>query len=474
METEAIVVGAGPNGLAAALALARAGRRVRVVEAAETVGGGARSTELTLPGFVHDLCSAVHPLGISSPFFSTLPLERHGLRWIHPELPLAHPYDDGTAATLARGFDETGETLGREDARAWERLFRPFADSWHRLAPEVLGPLHLPRRPFLLARFSLQALRPATGLARSRFRGERARGLFAGLAAHSILPLERPPSSAIALVLGAAGHAAGWPSPEGGAGRLAEALAGLLREVGGTIETGHLVRSLAELPSARLVLLDLTPAQALRLEGIDWPERYRQRLRRYRYGPGVFKLDWALAEPIPWRAEACRRAGTVHLGGTLDEIAASERAAWEGRTPERPFVLLGQQSLADPTRAPAGRHTAWAYCHVPHGSAVDFTEAIESQVERFAPGFREVVLARHAMGPAELEARQPNCVGGDINGGAAILSQLFTRPVARLVPYATPDPRVFFCSSSTPPSGGVHGMCGFHAARAALRHRVRG
>ena len=470
MERDAVVVGAGPNGLAAAIALAQAGWSVEVFEARETVGGGARSAELTLPGFVHDVCSAIYPLTVGSPFLGSLPLDRFGLRWLQPPYPLAHPFDDGTAAVLARGFDETGESFGEhEDGRAWERLFQPVSRGWTALAPDLLGPLGWPRHPFRMARFGLVGMRGAAGLARGRFTGFRARGLFAGLAAHSFLPLERIPTAAFGVMLGATGHALGWPQPEGGAQRISDALAALLRELGGEIRTGRLVTSLSELPQARAYLFDLTPAQLLRLDGLRWPARYRRRLDRYRYGPGVFKMDWALSAPIPWRAAACRRAGTVHLGGTLEEIAAAERAAWNGRDPERPFVLVGQASLFDPTRAPAGRHTGWAYCHVPHGSTTDFSTAIEAQIERFAPGFRDVVLARHTRNPAQLEAYNPNCVGGDINGGAAVLSQLFTRPVARLVPYATPDPRAFLCSASTPPTGGVHGMCGYHAAGAVLR-----
>ncbi len=473
MERDAIIVGAGPNGLAAAITLAQAGWSVELFEAAATVGGGVRSAELTLPGFAHDVCSAIYPLAVGSPFLSRLPLERHGLRWIHPPYPLAHPFDDGTAAVLARGFQETGESLDHpEDARAWERLFRPFTEAWEELAPDLLAPFHWPRHPFKMAGFGLLGLRSAMSLVRGRFKGFRARALFAGIAAHSFLPMEQPPTAAAGLMLGVAGHAVGWPQPAGGAQRIPDAMAGLLREAGGTIVTGRLVRSVDELPRVRAYLFDLTPAQMLRLDGLRWPPRYRQRLGAYRYGPGVFKIDWALSGPIPWKAEACRQAGTVHVGGTIEEIAASERASWGGKEGDKPFVLVGQASLFDPSRAPAGSHTGWAYCHVPHGSTVDKTAVIESQIERFAPGFRDLILARHTRNTAQLEAYNPNLIGGDINGGAATLSQLFTRPIVRLDPYSTPDPRIFLCSSSTPPSGGVHGMCGYHGARSALRRRL--
>jgi phytoene dehydrogenase-like protein len=465
---DAVVVGAGPNGLAAAIEMACAGLSVRVLEAADTVGGGARSAELTLPGFVHDVCSAIHPLGIASPFFRSLPLADHGLEWVEPPAALAHPFDDGGAALLARSPDAAMPTLGEDDER-WRRLFAPLVRDPESLLDEILAPLHVPAHPLTLARFGLRALLPATTVARRSFRGARARGLFAGLAAHSMLPLERPASAAFGLMLGLLGHAVGWPFPRGGSQALSDALASYLRSLGGEIETGRRVESLAELGETRLVVLDVTPRGLLELAGDRLPDRYRRRLERYRYGPGVFKLDWALAGPIPWRADECSRAATVHLGATLEEIAASEAAPAQNRSAERPYVLLAQQSLFDPTRAPAGRHTAWAYCHVPNGSSVDMTEQVESQVERFAPGFRERILARSALGPADLERSNPNYVGGDINGGLADLRQLLTRPVARWSPYSTPLPGVFLCSASTPPGGGVHGMCGFHAARAALR-----
>ena len=465
---DAFVVGAGPNGLAAAIVLAQAGVSVEVLEAAETVGGGARSGELTLPGFVHDVCSAIHPLGMASPLFRTLPLAEHGLEWVEPPAALAHPFDDGTAVVLERSPDAAVTGLGEDDSR-WRRLFAPLARDAEPLLEDVLAPLHVPAHPLVLARFGARAALPATALAGLSFRGAKARGVFAGLAAHSMLPLERPPSAAFGLMLGLLAHSVGWPFPQGGSQRLSDALASHLRSLGGEIETGRRVESLGELAEAPLVLLDVTPRGLLALAGNRLPARYRRRLERYRFGPGVFKLDWALDGPIPWGAEECTRAGTVHLGATLEEIAASEAAPWRGEVAERPYVLLAQQSLFDPTRAPTGRHTAWAYCHVPNGSPVDMTERIENQVERFAPGFRERILARSALGPADLERHNENYVGGDINGGAATLSQLFTRPVARVSPYTTPLPGVFLCSASTPPGGGVHGMCGYHAARAALR-----
>jgi phytoene dehydrogenase-like protein len=465
---DAIVVGSGPNGLAAAITLARAGHSVLVCEAKETIGGGARSAELTLPGFVHDICSAIHPLGVASPFFRTLPLAAHGLTWINPPAALAHPFDDGTVALLEPSVEATGAQLG-QDAIAYRDLMAPLVAAWDHLAGALLSPLHWPRHPLALLRFSLAGLRSARGLAERRFAGARARGLFAGLAAHSFMPLERVPTAAFGLILGVLGHMVGWPFPQGGAQQIATALASYLRTLGGEIVTGMPVTSLDDLPPARAVLCDVTPRQLLQIAGDHLPSGYRGRLARYRYGPGAFKVDWALSGPIPWTAPACLRAATVHLGGTLAEIAASEAAAWYGRSPEKPFVLVAQQSVFDPTRAPAGHHVAWAYCHVPHGSTAEMSDPLERQVERFAPGFRERILARHIMSPAQLEAYNPNYIGGDINGGVQDLRQLFTRPVMRRVPYATPIPGLYFCSSSTPPGGGVHGLCGYFAARAALR-----
>jgi phytoene dehydrogenase-like protein len=464
---DAIVVGSGPNGLAAALTLAREGCSVLVLEAAGAFGGGLRSEELTLPGFLHDVCSAIHPLGAGSPFFRGLPLAEHGLEWIHPDLPLAHPLDDGTAAVAQRSLEATAARLA-SDGAAYRRLFEPLARGWEGLDADVLAPLHVPRHPFAMARFGLLALRSARGLAESRFAGEAARALFAGIAAHSILPLEQAGTAAAGLVLGTLAHSVGWPLPRGGSGRIAAAMVSLLRSLGGESVSGARVSSMDELPPARAVVLDVTPRQLLAIAGSRLPAAYRSALARYRYGPGVFKLDLALDGPIPWRARDCGRAGTVHVGGTLEEIAAGEAAVWRGEHPERPLVLVAQQSLFDATRAPAGKHTAWAYCHVPHGSAVDMTGRIEAQIERFAPGFRDLVLARSAQGPAELEGRNPNLVGGDIGGGVLDLRQLFARPVLSMVPYRTPARGLYLCSSSTPPGGGVHGMCGHHAARAAL------
>ena len=468
----AVVIGSGPNGLAAAITLAQAGLQVEVHEAAEELGGGLRSAELTLPGFVHDVCSSIHPLGLASPFFRTLELD---VDWVQPDLPAAHPLDDGSAVLLERSLAATAAGLGG-DGPAYERLARPLVDSWGQIERVVLGPLPFSPRALLRlgdqlgARGLAAALRavlgPARSLAEDHFADERTRGWFAGHAAHSMLPLERRPSAGFGLALTVLGHVVGWPFPRGGSQRLAEALAAKLRRLGGEIRTSSLVDSL---PAADVVLADVVPRELVRLAGGRLPERYARRLRSYRYGPGAFKLDWALAGPIPWRAPECRRAGTVHLGGSLEEISASEWGAWRGRSVEQPFVLLAQTSLFDRTRAPAGQHTAWAYCHVPHGSAEDMTERIEAQVERFAPGFREVVLDRHAMGPANLEAHNRNLVGGDLNAGAMDLGQLLFRPVRKLVPYRTPLEGVYLCSAATPPGGGVHGMCGYAAARIALK-----
>jgi phytoene dehydrogenase-like protein len=465
---DAVVVGSGPNGLAAAITLQQAGLSVLLLEAKDTIGGGLRTGELTLPGFLHDVCSAIHPLAAESPYFKTLPLQHFGLEYIYPPVAAAHPFDDGTAAALTKSVAATAGLL-EADGSAYTKLLEPLIKDWPGLAPTLLGPLRWPDNPLAMARFGLNALQPASLLANLRFSGEKARGLWAGMAAHAQLPLTHAASSAIGLVLLAMGHLHGWPLPKGGSQAIAQALADYFRSLGGKIETGFYVKNLAQLPTARTVLLDVTPRQLLQIAGHKLSSVYKWQLQRYQYGMGIFKIDWALAEPIPFKAEACRQAGTVHLGNTLAEITQSEQMTWEGKHPERPFVLLAQQSLFDATRAPAGKHAAWAYCHVPHGSETNMTEAIEKQVERFAPGFRDLILGRHVMNTAQMQAYNPNYIGGDINGGTINISQLFTRPALRLSPYKTSAKGLYICSASTPPGGGVHGMCGYHAARRALK-----
>ena len=465
---DAVVVGSGPNGLAAAIALARRGLSVLVVEGAPAVGGGARSAELTRPGFTHDVCSAVYPMALASPFLRSLPLADHGLEWVHPPFPFAHPLDGGRAAIFERSIDATAARLG-VDQKAYTRLMASRTADADKLFGDLLGPLSIPRHPFAAVRFGLPALRSGRGLAESRFQSEEARALIAGVAAHAVLPLEQRPGAAIVLMLMIAGHAVGWPIVRGGAQKFSDALASYFRSLGGEIVTGQTVKSVDELPPSRAVLFDVGPRQLVALAGHRLPDRYKRALGKFRYGPGVFKVDWALSAPIPWANPECRQAGTIHVGGTLDEVADAERAVFEGKHPERPFVLVAQQSQFDPSRAPAGQHTGWAYCHVPNGSGADCTAAIEAQVERFAPGFRDCIIARHTHGPAALERYNPNCVGGDITGGMVNLGQLFMRPVARWNPYTTPDRELFLCSASTPPGGGVHGMCGFFAAKAVLR-----
>ncbi|MBE7177643.1 MAG: NAD(P)/FAD-dependent oxidoreductase [Mucilaginibacter polytrichastri] len=464
---DAIVVGSGPNGLAAAITLQQTGKSVLLVEGKGQIGGGLRTAQLTLPGFHHDICSAIHPMAAGSPFFQTLPLENFGLKYVHPEIPCAHPFDDGSAAVLLRSAEETAQTLG-EDGDAYLRIIRPLITDWPLLAPDVLGPLHVPKHPLRLARFGLDALFPADLLAKS-FRTEKARGLWAGMAAHAIQPLGNLATSAVGLVLLTQAHLGGWPATLGGSQNLADALAGYFISLGGQIQTGFLVESLAQLPSAKTVLFDITPRQLLRIAGHRFSPLYKKQLERYRYGMGVFKIDWALDEAAPFTAEECRKAGTVHLGGTLREISDGEKASASGEYPEKPFVLYAQQSVFDPTRAPEGKQVAWAYCHVPHGSKNDMTETIERQVERFAPGFRERILARATMNTEQLEAYNSNYIGGDINGGVLDIAQLFTRPALRWSPYRTSAKGLYICSSSTPPGGGVHGMCGFYAAKKALR-----
>jgi phytoene dehydrogenase-like protein len=467
---DAIVVGAGPNGLTAAVTLARAGLSVAVYEGAQTVGGGARTEELTLPGFRHDPCSAVHPLGAGSPVLTRLGLERYGLTWVHPDLPLAHPFPDGSAAVLARSMAETARSLGG-DGNTYLRLLEPFRGRWDRLAADVLrAPLAgWPRDPLGYGCFGLLAALPAALLARG-FTGERARGLVAGLAGHVTAPLTSPVTGGVALMFALAAHEVGWPFPRGGSQAISGALAALLAALGGRVETGHRVRSLDELPRARAYLLSTSPGQAAAIAGARLPRWYADAfLRRYRHGPAVFKIDYALSGPVPWTAPAARRAGTVHLGPSMAEIGAALRAAQRGRAPDPPFLITAQPSLFDPARAPAGSHVFWVYAQVPNGWRADLSTAIEDQLERFAPGFRDLVLARTVTAPADLQARNPNNVGGDIANGRCDRLRLLMRPTPFPVPYATPNPAIYLCSSATPPGPGVHGMCGYHAARTALR-----
>ncbi|HEY7404935.1 MAG TPA: NAD(P)/FAD-dependent oxidoreductase [Candidatus Angelobacter sp.] len=464
-KTDAIVVGSGPNGLAAAIRLAQAGKSVVVLEAADSPGGGMRSAELTLPGFVHDVCSSVFGMGICSPFFRTLPLEKHGLEWTVPPAALAHPFDDGSAALLYKSVDKTAASLGADGSR-YRALMSDLVAHADELLQDALAPWHFPQHPFLFARFGLSGIRSAASLARARFKTEQGRAFFAGLAAHSMLPLEDLTTSAVALVLAIAAHAGGWPFARGGSQQLASALVKQLESLGGRVLTGHRVASFDQLPPARAVLFDVTPRQLLNIAGEKLPAGYRRRLERYQYGVGAYKIDWALHQPIPWRAAECAQAGTVHLGNSLKEISASEKAPWHGEVSERPYVLLTQPSLFDASRAPAGKHTAWGYCHVPNGFRRNVMEAIEKQVERYAPGFRDCIAARSIMGPIEFEQHNSNLIGGDIGGGAAFLNQLFLRPTAGL--YCTPVTGVYLCSASTPPGAGVHGMCGYFAAEAVL------
>jgi len=466
-EYHAIVVGSGPNGLAAAILLRQNGLSVLLLEGKDKIGGGLRTEELTLPGYLHDVCSAVHPMAAASPFFNTLPLQEYGLEYIYPEIAAAHPLDDGTAAFLKHSVEETAALLGA-DSEAYLKLIQPLVKSWPGIAGDVLGPLHFPKHPLDLASFGLNALMPATLLAK-RFKTEKAKALFAGMAAHSIQPLTNIATSAIALVLMANGHIKGWPIPKGGSVKIAEALASYFVAIGGKIETNRYISSLDQLPSAHTVLFDVTPKQLLKIAGHKFSSIYKWQMERYRYGMGVFKVDWALEEPIPFKAEGVNKAGTVHIGGSLKEIVLSENRSSNGKYPDNPFVLLAQPSLFDSTRAPGGGHTAWAYCHVPNGSCKDMTSIIEQQVERFAPGFRDRILARSTMNTRQLENYNPNYIGGDINGGIIDIGQLFTRPVLRRSPYRTSAKGIYICSSSTPPGGGVHGMCGYHAAKRALK-----
>jgi phytoene dehydrogenase-like protein len=463
---DAVVVGSGPNGLAAAILLQQQGLSVLILEGKDTIGGGLNSAELTLPGFIHDVCSAIHPLAVASPYLKTLPLANYGLEYVYPGFAAAHPFDNGTAAILSHSVTETAASLGA-DERAYLKIMQSVVNDWPLIAGDVLGPIHFPKHPLAMARFGLKALTAATTLAK-RFQTMEARGLFAGMAVHAMQPLNNLSTSAIGLALMATGHLQGWPIAKGGSASIAKALGAYFISLGGTIQTGTYISSLSQLPSAHAVLFDVTPKQLLQIAGHRFSPLYKWQLERYRYGMGVFKIDWALDGPVPFTAEKCRPAGTVHLGNTFQEIEDSEATISKGYHPEKPFVLLAQQSLFDSSRAPQGKHTAWAYCHVPNGSTIDMTTKIEAQVERFAPGFKDRILAKHTMNTGQMEAYNPNYIGGDINGGIIDIGQLFTRPALRWSPYKTPAKGLYICSSSTPPGGGVHGMCGYHAAKNAL------
>ena len=468
-EYDAVIVGSGPNGLSAAVRLSQEGLNVLVLEAKPTIGGGTRTQEITEPGFLHDICAAVVPTTAGSPFLNSLNLREYGLEFIQPEIPYAHPLDDGEAAVCYRSLDKTIENLGI-DGSNYQKLFDEFVSHWEYLSLDVFGTLRLPKHPLLMARFGWYGQFSARHLVNSLFKTEKAKALFAGCAAHSIIPLEKAFSSSFGLVLGSSAHSVGWPIAKGGTASVTSALAKLLEEQGGEIRTNVEVTSLSEIPSANTVLFDLTPHQVADIAGDYLPGNYRNKLRRYKYGPGAFKVDWALSEPVPWQNAECRKAGTLHLGGTFNEIAEGEKAVWEGRHHDKPYVLLSQPSLFDETRAPQGKHTLWAYCHVPNGSTEDMTDIIEKQIERFAPGFKDTIISKKTMTAEGLEQYNSNYVGGDINGGAQIFKQLFGRPVLKWNPYKMPVDGMYICSSSTPPGGGVHGMCGYHAAQSVLKN----
>lgn len=465
---DAIIIGSGPNGLAAGIRLAQEGLSVKIFEKQDTIGGGTRTQELTRPGFHHDVCSAIHPLAKASPFLKTLPLQEYGLEWIQPEIPLAHPLDDQPAGAIFHSLDKTVDHFGA-DGKTYRRAVEPFMEKWDGLLSDLLGPFSLlPDHPLLMARFGLNALRPAHWFAQ-RYKTEKARAVFAGLAAHGIMPFDKVATSAIGLVLGIAAHTVGWPYPKGGSHAITEAMGDYFTSLGGKIETGIEITSVKELPQSSLLFFNNTPRQILDIAGDNLPSSYAKKLKNFKYGQGVFKMDLALSEQIPWQDELCRKAGTVHLGGNFEEIAQSEEQAANGTPPEKPYVLVAQQSLEDSSRAPSGQHTCWAYCHMPNGSAKDMSEPILEQIERFAPGFRDCIIDSHAMNPHAMQVYNPNYIGGDINGGRADITQLFTRPAGLFDPYHIPQTNMYIASSSTPPGGGVHGMCGYHAAESALK-----
>lgn len=470
-QRDAVVIGSGPNGLAAAIELAQQGLSVALFEAKETIGGGMRSAELTLPGFVHDICSAIHPLGFSSSFFRKLPLEKYGLEWIQPEVPLAHPFDDGTAAILDRSIESTAKTLGA-DENAYIKLIEPLVSNWPAIADDVLAPLHFPAHPIKLLPLALHSFPSAEALCKKHFREGRASSFFFGLAGHSIMPLDKHLTAGFGLILAILGHTAGWPIAKGGSQMIADALGGYFRSLGGEIFTNAPIHNIDQLPKSRLVICDIGPSQLLKIAGHRLPQSYQRKLSKFRYGPGVFKMDWALSEPIPWKAKECLKAGTIHIGASSQEIAKSEREAWFGIHSEKPYLILAQPSLFDSSRCPHGKHTVWGYCHVPNGSDIDMASRIENQIERFAPGFKDCILSKNCKSAVQMSLYNPNYVGGDINGGVQDLFQFFSRPVSMLDPYSTPIKGVFICSSSTPPGGGVHGLCGHHAAQAAIKSLI--
>ncbi len=464
---DAAVIGSGPNGLAAGILLMKAGLSVVILEATDTVGGGTRTSELTIPGYKHDVCSAVHPLGAGSPFLQTLPLTEYGLRWVYPPKSVVHPFDDGQAAFISRSVEDTAGSLD-SDSEAYRRLMNPLLHRSETLLKDILSPLSFPSDAANIFRFALRAFYPAQKFAYDKFSGKKARALFAGLSAHSILPLNKLFTSAFGLMLGITGHKPGWPIPEGGSQKIADALSGYFKSLGGAILTSHIVRNLSDLPESRIKIFDLTPAQIIRIMKDSLPTGYLRKLRRYRYGPGVFKIDYALSEPVPFKSKVCSDSAAIHIGGEIEEIAFSEHQVWQGKVPRKPFIIFVQPTLFDKTRSPDGKHTAWAYCHVPNGSIIDMTDPIENQIEKYAPGFRDTVLARNKMNTGDLESYNANYVGGDINGGAQDWKQLFSRPVLSLSPYSMPLKGFYICSSSTPPGGGVHGMCGYNAAKKIL------
>lgn len=465
---DAVVIGSGPNGLSAAIVLQQAGLSVLLLESKPTIGGGLRTAALTLPGYSHDICSAIHPFAVFSSFFRSLPLESHGLEYIYPPIAAAHPFDDGTAAILQKSVEQTASSLGQDD-RSYQRLIQPILKDWDKISPFILKPFSFPAYPLALARFGLNGILPVSKLVKKYFHSMQGKGLMAGMAAHAMQPFTNIATAAIALVFNLLGHDRGWPMAKGGSQQIANALGSYFLSLGGKIETNFTVNSLDQLPSSHAILLNITPKQLIQIAGYKLSPMYMRQMKNYRYGPGVFKVDWALDAPIPFIAKACSQAGTVHIGNSYEEIADGEQAIWDGKHSEKPFVLLAQQSLFDPTRAPVGKHTAWAYCHVPAGSDIDMTTIIEKQVERFAPGFRERILARHVMNSTDMEIYNPNYVGGDIGGGVQDIGQLFTRPALRFSPYRTSAKGIYLCSASTPPGGGVHGMCGYHAAKRALK-----